>query len=254
MFRLKRNVISIFFFCLGFAIGVRADDLVRPNWRGRDGTTYQQWTFNDNDNPAAPEVIDNRYGSANATITIGLYGSGWFNQLPGLGTQTGYWDLGLKGGSIVIDIDNQPQIMPQKEIWVQVTYFKDIHQAPIVQIPGATYISSQTVLVEQVPTGGDWFIDQSIWRIRPSVNHEQIIVNTEPTWASLIDQIVVDTYTGAGKCIVALDDLSNFCDQWLMQGTDLEADLDGDKNVDFDDFAIFAALWLKPCPPDWPWQ
>ncbi len=168
-------------------------DLVQPAWRGENGTTLQVWTFDDADDPAGPEVIDNLYGSASADITVGLFSSGWLEHLPGMGTQTGFWDIGGDGGSIVIDIDNYPLPLEYKEIWVQVTYYKGFHQAPVVHVPGADYLGGQTeILVEHTPPFGDWLLDQSMWRIEPNPENEQIVLTSHPSM-SVIDQIVVDT-------------------------------------------------------------
>lgn len=214
-------------------------------------TTYQEWSFDTNDNPAVPEVMDNEFGSAYAHIAIGDYASGWIEQLPGFGSMAGYWDLGGTGGQIVLDIDNVPNLTIYKEVWIQITYFQDIHQAPIVDVPGAQYITGDKILIQHVDTGGDWFLDQSIWRIEPTKLDETISIFSNSTWGTLIDQIVVDTK--AFGCVIAYDDLLYFSAQWLQQGPDIEADLDGDADVDFEDFAVLADLWMEMCPHDWPW-
>jgi hypothetical protein len=169
-----------------------AHDVIQPPWRGQDGSTYQEWRFDTNANPAPPEVINNPYGTASAAITVGDFGSGWLDQLGGLGdTQTNYWDLG-SAGTIVIDIDNRPEPLPYKEIWIQVTYFQDLWQAPAVDVPGASLLGGETRLIEHVSTGGDWFLDQTMWRIEPNPDHEQITVTADLS-GSVIDQIVIDT-------------------------------------------------------------
>jgi hypothetical protein len=168
-----------------------AHNLIEPLWASAGGTTFQDWTFDDADNPASPEVIRNEYGAAAALIAVGDMGAGWLGSLPGLGSQTGFWDLG-SGGTIVLDIDNRPLALPYKEIWVQVTYFADISAAPVVDVPMATLIDSQTVVVEDLGMGG-WLLDQSSWRIEPNPLSEQIIVTADPMWGSIVDQVVVNT-------------------------------------------------------------
>ena len=168
-----------------------AHDVFPPDWRGLDGTTYQEWQFGSNATPAVPDVINNIYGGASASVTVGEFGEGWLAN-PGLGTQTGIWDLGGTGGQIVLDIDNRPSPLPYKEIWLQVTYYKAISDAPIVEVPGAQLISSQNTLIEH-DVIGDWYLGQSVWRIEPNPSHEQIFL-TSYLWGSVIDQIVVDTY------------------------------------------------------------
>jgi len=169
-----------------------AHDVYIPDWRGLDGTTYQQWRFDTPANPAVPEVINNEYGSASASITVGLMGSGWLDD-PMLGTQTGIWDIGGDDGQILFDIDNRPLALDYKEIWLQVTYYQSMGGAPIIDAPGAQLISSQTVLIEEDIMGMGWYLDQSVWRIEPNPSHEKVILTGDP-WGSVIDQIVVDTY------------------------------------------------------------
>ena len=224
-----------------------AHDVFPPDWRGLDGTTYQEWQFGSNATPAVPDVINNIYGGASASVTVGEFGEGWLAN-PGLGTQTGIWDLGGTGGQIVLDIDNRPLPLDYKEIWVQVTYYQAISVAPTVAVLGAQFISSQTTLIEADGALGGWYLDQSVWRIKPKPSHEQIILTSNPSWGSVIDQIVVDTASIHADCIVDFDDLLRFCEQWLQTGSNLEFDLDNSGRVDFKDFSIFANSWLDICP------
>ncbi len=53
-------------------------------------------------------------------------------------------------------------------------------------------------------------------------------------------------------CIVDFDDLAIFCSQWLQNGPDLEANLDGIGMVDFLDYSTLANHWLQRCPENWP--
>jgi len=236
--------------CLVWPSGAGAEDLFEPPWRGREGSTYQQWTFDDADNPALPEVMDNAYGDAAADITLGWMASGWLEGGAPAYVQQGLWDLGGQGGAIVLEVDNRPVQVPGKQIWVQVTYLQNPSEPPAVSIEQAQLVSQQTVLVAPDPPS-TWQLHQSQWRIEPSSDHEQIVVTADPDWGSVIDQIVVDTY--APDCTVDWADLAQFAAQWLDQGENLEADLDGDGDVDLMDFATLASLWLQPCPVDWPW-
>ncbi len=183
--------------CAALVLSVAATawshDLVVPPWRGQDGSTFQEWTFDTDASPAAPNISTNAYGTASATTTVGLFGSGWLEQLPAMGTQTGYWDLGGEGGQMALDIPNRPLALPYKEIWIQVTYYRDINQAPQVSVPGAQFVSAQTLPLEIVPTGGAWMVDQSVWRIEPNPFSEQVIMSSDPMWGAVIDQVVVDT-------------------------------------------------------------
>ena len=196
-----------------------ADDLIVPPWRGNDGTTYQEWRFDTNENPAFPEDVENPYGNPSAEITVGDFGEGWFHELPGLGSKTGFWDIGGSGGSIaagipvgadlvqaiitsdsdrgsVIDqvvVDTacpealligpsspEPRQIPYAEVWVQVTYFVDITQPPGVEVPDGEYLGGETIIVEEVQTGGVWELNQSMWRVRLRKPPPQ--VPDDPPW------------------------------------------------------------------------
>jgi len=109
-----------------------------------------------------------------------------------MGTPTGYWDLGGTGGQIALDIPG-PASAAYSDIWVQVTYDLGITDVPVVTLPGAQFISAQTVLVE--PDGMDsWMLDQSLWRIQPSLGSTQVMISSG-SWGLVVDQVVVDTMT-----------------------------------------------------------
>ena len=243
---------AAFLAVLAATSGLYGHDLLEPAWRGQEGTTFQEWTFDDNDNPAYPEAIDNQYGSAVATISIGSFGSGWQNQLPGLGTQTGYWDIGAQGGGILLDIDNFNDPFESKEVWVQLTCWRDISQEPAIVVEGADYVDGEELVAEHVSTGGDWILVKSVWRIEPGQDHEQVAITSDPQWGSVIDQIVIDTLAANLGCVVDIDDLVKLCSEWLETGFGLEADLNIDENIDLADLAILAALWYEECPIEWP--
>ena len=52
-------------------------------------------------------------------------------------------------------------------------------------------------------------------------------------------------------CVVNLFDLANFVDDWLITGSGLAADLDGDDDVEFKDYSIFTRYWRDYCPAGW---
>jgi hypothetical protein len=207
-------------------------DLAPPGWRGQANTTYQEWRFTTGATPTPPDASSNPYGAPTANITVGRYGSGWLNQIPGLGTQQGYWDLGGTNGRILITLPNTPDPARYTEVWVQVTYFQDITKAPFVNVPGGQLVSSQILTVEHVSTGGDWFLGQSIWRIAPSASAEQVDITTDTSWGAVVDQVVVDA--------IALPVPA--CDTAAQ-------DADGDGDVDLADFSVFQACFNGPNRP-----
>lgn len=56
---------------------------------------------------------------------------------------------------------------------------------------------------------------------------------------------------GARVCVVTLDDLARFADQWLRSGYYYAADLDHNKQVDLADFDRFVQTWQTFCPDGW---
>jgi hypothetical protein len=52
-------------------------------------------------------------------------------------------------------------------------------------------------------------------------------------------------------CVVGLEDLANFADDWLLTGTGLAGDLNSDNEVKFDDYSIVAWYWQDYCPAGW---
>lgn len=167
--------------------GAFAADMVAPSWRGQAGTTFQQWNFSSDANPAAPDFVNNAYGSPSASITVGDFGCGWFEELPGFGSATGYWDLGSEG-TIALDINSGSAT----EVWVQVAYFLDMSQAPVVNVANGTWISGDTHVVESMEFGGGWFVDQSVWQIAAGSNLAITFIGSAD-FGSLVDSVVVDT-------------------------------------------------------------
>jgi hypothetical protein len=94
-----------------------------PTWRtdpfGQAPTTYQEWTFDDADNAAAPEISYNPYGVASAQILVEGYtmgnAPGWYGSYLG---RSGVW-VGNKT-TITLTLPNRPETSPYKEIWIEV--------------------------------------------------------------------------------------------------------------------------------------
>jgi hypothetical protein len=186
---------------------VYADDVLPPVWRGvfPDEMTYQAWEFGTPANPALPEMCDNAFGIPLADIALGAFSEGWFDTLFGFGTRQGLWDLGGEGGSMVLEIDDTPITDAHKEIWCQVTYFEDIHQAPSVSVPGGYLVPDlclTRIPVDEVPTGGRWLLDRLVFRMEENPPHEQVIITSDPDWGSVIDQVVVDTWCMPNPAVI----------------------------------------------------
>ena len=205
---------SIFFnrvlcLCLLLGTGVFANDQFPPTWRGQDGTTLQQFSFDDDTNPT---TVLNEAGSATATINVGQFGAGWFDDFLELGQQTGYWDVGGTDGSIILGIDNH-QAGDGVLVWIQITYWEDISLKPTISIiPEASPYQQENwrdVIVEDDGLGA-WKVWQTVWKIDAVPATVQITLQGAD-YGSIIDQVVVDTKNTPDICIVDFDDLVGLC-------------------------------------------
>ena len=164
-----------------------ADDPMPPPWRGKARTTFQNWTFDDDDNPALPEDAANPWGDPLAYISVvEPIGAGWVDYLLG---RSGIWgDL----EEIELDIANIDDPLGRKEVWIQITYYHPPSDIPVVDIPGGVYLDATTIMLETYGYGS-WFVGQQIWEMVPNPDSETVYITADPSWGMTIDQIVVDT-------------------------------------------------------------
>ena len=63
-------------------------------------------------------------------------------------------------------------------------------------------------------------------------------------------------WTGWTPCFVNLPDLAAFLSEWLLKesevGYPLDADFNGDGEVNLIDYSTFSSYWLQYCPDTWP--
>jgi hypothetical protein len=175
---------------------------VAPCWRGQEGTTYQEWHFDASTNPTPPDMATNPYGTAEASITVGEFGSGWLEQVPGFGSRTGYWDLG-RSGTVALNIPNRPDASAtaHKDIWVQVVQWHDsgiFSEYAAVSVPGATLVDTERRLLESAGVG-NWMVDQTRWQLSPHHSSEMVLL-TGAVNGSIIEQITLDTRSEEGFC------------------------------------------------------
>jgi len=93
-----------------------ADYYNPPGWSG-DTFTHQEWGFTTSNNPSAPEVDQNPYGTPMFSIT----GAMWFPSaapfIPG-STRTGLWaGSGSGNATITLSIPNQEDVTKTKLVW-----------------------------------------------------------------------------------------------------------------------------------------
>ena len=87
-------------------------ELEVPEWRGDDGSTFQQWSFsNDSLEPLPDDPFDNDYGPPELSVRP-MPGADWRSD-------TGAWPL---SGQIDVYIPNRPQPNDKKEILLQVIW------------------------------------------------------------------------------------------------------------------------------------
>ena len=168
-----------------------ADDLTPPDWRGVPGTTLQIWEFNDDDNPALPEVDLNPYGDPTAFI------EGDFPYTRWLAVDQGHEGVWLTEEFVLLDIQNTEITNPEsfKNIWLQMTFYTDQQTVPlIVTTPGANPFTLEPIFVQQV----DDYYSYAIWDILIEPNPTSELIYIMPRDCTLfVDQIVVDT-----RCII----------------------------------------------------
>ena len=179
-------IVAVFVACSVVALA-DAEDLFQPHWRGKSRTTFQNWTFDDGDNPAAPEQMTNPYGNALAQMVVHPVGGGW--SWDEILNRYGVWgDL----TNMDIAVDNLADTNGRKEVRIQITYYHPPSDLPVIDIPFGTFLSDQTVHLE-VYGFGSWFLLQEVWEIDPNPAGETINITTDPGWGMTIDQVVVDT-------------------------------------------------------------
>ncbi|MBN2216176.1 MAG: PEP-CTERM sorting domain-containing protein [Pirellulales bacterium] len=112
--------LSLAFSMVLVTTSVLGDDLFPPDWRGLPNSTLQIWEFSNNANPAPPTIDQNTYGDPVATI----YGE--FNYPKKdtfwLAEDFGHDGVWCVGGSISLDIPNDPVARPEKWIRLQIVH------------------------------------------------------------------------------------------------------------------------------------
>lgn len=195
---MKRSILTLTILLVAGAVALAGSVTIpTPSWRGLDGTTMEEWQFGTDANPADPDIVSNPYGAPSATLTVGDLGEGWFDSIPeAFGNRQGFWDLGGSGGSISITIPNRPSPLEYKEIWVAVTYFQDISAPSVVSIQpdGTAFDPMDPILLESLPTGGEWYAQLTKWRVYPNPEQETIVIESNIAYGSVIDTITIDTY------------------------------------------------------------
>jgi hypothetical protein len=183
--RVAMAIIAVGVFSVGTA---RADDLNPPPWRGLPGSTVQEWLFSTSNPVTPPSMVYNPNGMPSASAFPGT-GQAWVDQWGG---RQGMWPL---SGTIEVTIPNFPEPNPYKDIWVQLTWAKQVTSStPVVweTISGvhATVVEEDLLGPTGYPAPNDlWFHTTFQMRIYPNPASE--IVKIDGTL--VVDQLVIDT-------------------------------------------------------------
>jgi len=154
----------------------------------------QIWEFSTDANPAAPDVDENPFGTAVATL-YGLFDfplrdTWWIDEDFG---HLGVWNV---GGAMGLEIPNHPELQPLKLIRLQMTYDSGPSSPEIepwievVASDGATVTDCQ--LVQMIAL--DDIYTHAVYDFTLAPNPHEEIIYIQPRYCQIyIDEIVVDT-------------------------------------------------------------
>jgi len=169
--------------------------------------TYQLWTFDGDDNPAAPEVDENPFGVATARFTVTspedplepIVGPVWYQELSGRG---GVW-FGHPKLNASMWIPNRPEADQYKEIWVEVGFQGYVDNFSLAPVPAGGIVRQTEYAV--VDEEDNWKTLTLAWYIEPNPYEELLCIGIENTGAK-IDYISIETICvpePASICILA---------------------------------------------------
>lgn len=173
-----------------------ADNLNPPPWAGQPGTTMQQWEFLTPGLPVpgfpgageylVPDIDQNIYGDA----TLVAYPGPLQSWQALWGGRDGVWPL---SGTIEIWVPNVPQPNEYKDIWVQITWAKQVSgSTPSVLEMGDYGLQGDetyATLVDETPLDSTWF--HSTYLIHLPYNPPSEWIKISGTL--MVDEIVVHT-------------------------------------------------------------
>jgi len=160
-------------------------ELEVPEWRGDDGSTFQQWSFsNDSLEPLPDDPFDNDYGPPELSVRP-MPGADWRSD-------TGAWPL---SGQIDVYIPNRPQPNDKKEILLQVIW-KTEDLDPSRTMPDQPWVAvlpfSQMDMSRNDTTEAGWTL--SVFRIN-------LYPNPPEEWFTIKGDIIVDHLAIDTRCL-----------------------------------------------------
>ncbi len=174
--------------------------VLAPSWRGSNGSTWQEWAFPTDANPAVPTDGSNLFGTASASLMLGANASGWFEYEPlAFGNVTGFWSIGATGRfDIAIPDYGGPTTNGLKEIRVQFVHYIEagLFSTALVDVTSATIQSvtrsNRSFLVTDF---GEWRVDDWTFIVDDGSEPDLISIFNPNTLNRdvLIDWIIIDT-------------------------------------------------------------
>jgi len=141
------------------------------------------WGFDTSANPnSVPNV-----GSGTATISVGAFGEGWKNNEFGLGTQSGYWDLGTSGSILLSGLGLSGTYTLSIAQWVDSPPFTGMLTASVPSINfGFPFSLSYQTLLEGT-SFGDW----KWYGANLDLLGTDTITITGPSTGAIVDRIML---------------------------------------------------------------
>jgi len=193
-----------FMVILSAAVNAGARAFPAPSWSGDDGTTFQQWSFSKRQwsflkRHRGPQLPDAGWVNEFGTPQLSVYGSKWSNKVDG---HQGVWKFNSLRSEMIIDIPNNPESRPLKEIWVELTWEAagTRNCIPWEAADTRNYIPDQPIigvwadhfekeLMGEKPIDNNWTASLYKITIWPNPSAEQITIKGDIR----LDQVVVDT-------------------------------------------------------------
>jgi len=186
------NKVNILISCF-ILIFVTSVTMAMPVWRtcppGQPPTTYQQWTFDDADNPAIPEFFNNQYGTPMAELSTTEMPPDYFGWLSVVDGRQGVW----AGEPLIITltIPNRPISDEYKEIWLEMDFMPTLEWIKVTPNPIAGNVIKE-IFRDISLVDSQWKKLIIGWRIEPNPNEETICISVTGT-GGFVDYITVDT-------------------------------------------------------------
>lgn len=164
-----------------------ADDIFPPPWRGHERWTYAQWEFNNPGDPtlppghySQPDQWQNPFGPPTVNVFPGP-GMEWMPEYEG---RPGVWPL---SGEMEFVILNFPEPLPEKRIWVQVTFQNQPGGTGGILESNPPSASWETISFITLPDG--WLHQTIEIVIRPNPEFEVLRLFGDIN----VDEVVIDT-------------------------------------------------------------